>query len=206
MSGPTTQEKLQYEIAQLKSINAELLAAVKRLMDVTEIEPVSQVTEATAGKAATWIYNVRCVRCDPDFVAAIEKAKQSRFTMHRPSASTANRGPSPSLGVMSQLLILLVNSQRPTTGGYKVSEMKTIYDVQLELENLASQIMHPKDNSIRRMEKVVTATIKDIERLDVMLTVPAAEYVPAIADAFLILDKIRGSCGGKRTNAQPQGE
>lgn len=60
------------------------------------------------------------------------------------------------------------------------------------LSELSNQYVDKPDNVFARMGLIVDRHLEQLAYLDKTLTVPAAEYVPAIQDAFDILDKLRG--------------
>ena len=68
--------------------------------------------------------------------------------------------------------------------------MKTLQDVETQLYELSNQYVDKPDNVFAQMGSIVNRHREDLELLNQTLTVPAAEYVPAIQDAFTILDRM----------------
>lgn len=68
--------------------------------------------------------------------------------------------------------------------------MNNLHDVATQLYELSNQYVDKPDNVFAKMARVVERSIEDIDALNKTLTVPAAEYVPAIQDAFKILDRM----------------
>jgi len=68
--------------------------------------------------------------------------------------------------------------------------MKTLIDVATELRALDNQLVHMRDNVFAQMAVVVEAAILNIRDIDQTLRVDAAGYVPAIGDAFTLIDRM----------------
>jgi len=68
--------------------------------------------------------------------------------------------------------------------------METLIDVATELRALDKQLVDMRDNVFARMAVVVEAAILNIRDIDQTLRVDAAEYVPAIGDAFTLIDRM----------------
>jgi len=69
-------------------------------------------------------------------------------------------------------------------------QVKTLCDVATELRKLDKQFVHDRDNPFAKMATVVEAAILNVRDIDQTLRVPAAEYVPAIGDAFTLIDRM----------------
>ena len=68
--------------------------------------------------------------------------------------------------------------------------MKTLVDVATELRKLDKQFVHDRDNAFAKMATIVEAAILNVRDIDQTLRVDAAEYVPAIGDAFTLIDRM----------------
>ena len=68
--------------------------------------------------------------------------------------------------------------------------MNTLHDVATQLYELSNEYVDKPDNVFARMGLIVERHLDDLKSLNETLTVPAAEYVPAIKDAFTILDRM----------------
>ena len=75
----------------------------------------------------------------------------------------------------------------------KENPFETLEHVSTQLHALSDQFVHQKDNTFAQMASCVDDVRDTIRHLDQTLTVPAAEYVSAIADAFPLLDKLTGN-------------
>ena len=66
----------------------------------------------------------------------------------------------------------------------------TLEEVAKELREMDAQFVHHRENPFARMAEAVESAIKTIGEIDYTLRVPAAEYVPAIGDAFNLIDSL----------------